>query len=333
MAQIVFGMGTSHTPMLLAADETLSRFQETDSKMRHRDKEGRQVTYGELLEEAHPKLAHLVAPTQLVERQDKARAAAQHLRQVLTATQLEALIVVGDDQNESYLEDCRPAFAIYFGETIRNSNVQHEWYRQNLPEWYLQTRQAFQEDSASRDYPVHAPLAAHLIESLMDMDFDLASSKCLPEGQGQGHAIAYYHRRVMDGQNPVPVVPIFLNTYFPPNQPRPHRCYALGQAIRKAVESFPGEARVAVGASGGLSHFLVDEEFDRAILKACGEKDSDFLKNLPRNKLHAGSSEILNWVTVAGAVEHLDLNWFEYVPGYRTPAGTGTGLSFATWTR
>ena len=35
---------------------------------------------------------------------------------------------------------------------------------------------------------------------------------------------------------------------------------------------------------------------------------------------------------LAGAVEHLDLDWFEYVPGYRTPAGTGTGLSFATWT-
>jgi 3-O-methylgallate 3,4-dioxygenase len=54
------------------------------------------------------------------------------------------------------------------------------------------------------------------------------------------------------------------------------------------------------------------------------------LRNLPRNKLNAGSSEILNWVALAGASEHLDLDWFEYVPGYRTPAGTGTGLSFAT---
>jgi hypothetical protein len=80
-----------------------------------------------------------------------------------------------------------------------------------------------------------------------------------------------------------------------------------------------------------LSHFLVDEDFDRAILKACADKDAEFLRNLPRHKLNAGSSEILNWVAVAGAVEHLDLNWFEYVPGYRTPAGTGTGLSFATW--
>ena len=80
-----------------------------------------------------------------------------------------------------------------------------------------------------------------------------------------------------------------------------------------------------------MSHFLVDEEFDRAILKACADKDAKFLQTLPRNKLHSGSSEILNWVGVAGAAEHLDLNWFEYVPGYRTPAGTGTGLSFATW--
>jgi hypothetical protein len=64
---------------------------------------------------------------------------------------------------------------------------------------------------------------------------------------------------------------------------------------------------------------------------ACADKDAGFLQNLPRNKLHAGSSEILNSVGGAGACEHLDLNWFEYVPGYRTPAGTGTGLSFASW--
>ena len=135
----------------------------------------------------------------------------------------------------------------------------------------------------------------------------------------------------MDAAKPVPAVPIFLNTYFPPNQPRPRRCYAFGQAVRQAIESFAGDARVGIAASGGLSHFLVDEDFDRAILKACADKDAGFLQNLPRNKLHAGSSEILNWVALAGAIEHVDLDWFEYVPGYRTPAGTGTGLSFATW--
>jgi 3-O-methylgallate 3,4-dioxygenase len=101
--------------------------------------------------------------------------------------------------------------------------------------------------------------------------------------------------------------------------------------VRKAVEAFPGDARIGVLASGGLSHFLVDEDFDRAILKALANKDRTFLETLPRNKLHAGSSEILNWVAIAGAAEGLNLDWFDYVPGYRTPAGTGTGMSFATW--
>ncbi|MFL6947229.1 MAG: extradiol ring-cleavage dioxygenase [Xanthobacteraceae bacterium] len=332
MAKIVLGMGTSHTPMLLASNETLPRFVETDQNIKHRDKDGRPVTYGELLEKADPRLAHLVAPANLVARQDKARTAARHLEEVLSGAKLDALVVMGDDQNESYKEDCRPAFAIYYGETIRNSNEQHESYRTRFPEWYVENRQGFFERDTPRDYPVHSALAVHLIEKLMDADFDMASSQTLPNGEGEGHAIAYVHRRVMDEANPIPVVPIFLNTYYPPNQPRPRRCYAFGQALRQAIESFSGEARVGIVASGGLSHFLVDEEFDRAILKACTDKDAAFLENLPRNKLHAGSSEILNWVALAGAVEHLDLDWFEYVPGYRTPAGTGTGLSFASWT-
>jgi 3-O-methylgallate 3,4-dioxygenase len=329
MAKITFAAGTSHTPMLLATDETLPRFLETDSLMKHRDKEGRPVTYGDLLEKADPKLADMVAPKNLVARQNVAREAAKHLRQALVAAKLDALIVMGDDQNESYLEDCRPAFAVYYGETIRNNVTQHKTYA-HLPEWYIKNRQGFFEASAPRDYPVHAGLATHLIESLMDTGFDLASSKSLREGEGEGHAIAYVHRHVVAAENPVPVVPVFLNTYYPPNQPRPARCYAFGQAVRRAVEAFTGDLRVGVIASGGLSHFLVDEDLDRAILKAIADKQADFLRNLPRNKLQAGSSEILNWVALAGASEHLDLNWFEYVPGYRTPAGTGTGLSFAT---
>ncbi|MCC6887006.1 MAG: extradiol ring-cleavage dioxygenase [Hyphomicrobiales bacterium] len=331
MARIVLGLGTSHTPMLFASDSTLERFIETDRTIKHRDKEGRPVTYGELLEKADPKMADMVAPAHLVARQNVARAAIARLQRTLADAQLDALIVIGDDQNESYKEDCRPAFAIYFGETIRNSNEQHAYYRQHFPDWYVQNRQAFFEDDIPRDYPVHAELALHLIEWLMDTDFDLAASKCLPEDEGEGHAIAYVHRRVMDPQRPLPAVPVFINTYFPPSQPRPKRCYAFGQAVRRAVEAFPGNERIGVLASGGLSHFLVDEDFDRAVLKACADKDAAFLRSLPRNKLHAGSSEILNWVCVAGAVEHLDLDWYEYVPGYRTPAGTGTGLSFASW--
>jgi hypothetical protein len=331
MAKIVLGAGSSHTPMLLASDETLPRFQETDQKIKHRDKEGRPATYAELLERADPKMAAMVAPAELVARQNKVRAAMGHLSRTLNGANLDTLIVMSDDQDEAYLEDARPTFAIYYGDTILNSNEQHEQYHQRFPEWYVKNRQGFFEEIKPREYPVDAKLALHLIDHLMEHGFDPASSKRMREGEGEGHGMAYVHRRLMDEKKPIPIVPVFLNTYFPPNQPRPRRCYELGQAIRVAVESYPGSARVGIIASGGLSHFLVDEDFDRAILKACADKDAKFLQNLPRNKLHSGSSEILNWVGVAGATEHLDLNWFEYVPGYRTPAGTGTGLSFASW--
>ena len=65
----------------------------------------------------------------------------------------------------------------------------------------------------------------------------------------------------------------------------------------------------------------------------CGlrSKDAAAIQNLPREKLNSGSSEIRNWICVAGAVEHLSLEWSAYEPGYRTPAGTGTGLGFVFW--
>ena len=101
----------------------------------------------------------------------------------------------------------------------------------------------------------------------------------------------------------------------------PEDCHYCSQsAVSTAeIEKYPFMAREKILAAA-----------DRAIIKALADKDADFLRNLPRNKLNAGSSEILNWVALGGASEHLDLDWFEYVPGYRTPAGTGTGLSFAT---
>ncbi len=163
MAKIVLGMGTSHTPMLLASDETLPRFLETDMKIKHRDKDGNPQSYEDLLLKADPQLSGMVTPEQLVVRQNDARAATRRLRQVLANAKLDALIVLGDDQNESYLEDCRPAFAVYYGDTIRNDNKQHETYS-HLPEWYIKNRAAFFEPEKPRDYPVHSALAVHLIE-------------------------------------------------------------------------------------------------------------------------------------------------------------------------
>jgi 3-O-methylgallate 3,4-dioxygenase len=129
----------------------------------------------------------------------------------------------------------------------------------------------------------------------------------------------------------LPVVPIFLNTYNPPNPPLPKRCVRLGGALKELIEAFPGDLRVGVLASGGLSHFVVDEALDHLVIDAIKRKDLDLLARLDPRQLKAGSSEIRNWIVVASAATHLDLKWISYTPSYRTPAGTGIGLGFASW--
>ena len=84
-------------------------------------------------------------------------------------------------------------------------------------------------------------------------------------------------------------------------------------------------------ASGGLSHFVVDQELDQAVMGYLRNKDVVQLSRLPRERLESGNSEIRSWITVGGATEHLDLQWYDYVPCYRTPAGTGVGMCFAEW--
>ena len=125
--------------------------------------------------------------------------------------------------------------------------------------------------------------------------------------------------------------PLIVNTFDPPNQPTPRRCQQLGRALGELVAAYPEDLRVGVLASGGLSHFVVDEELDRGIIDAIRRKDSAWLGALDPKQLQAGSSEIRNWLVAVEAVKHLDLEWVEYVPGYRSPALTGTGLCFAAW--
>jgi 3-O-methylgallate 3,4-dioxygenase len=124
---------------------------------------------------------------------------------------------------------------------------------------------------------------------------------------------------------------VILNTFDPPNQPTPRRCVALGAALRELIAAWPQDLRVGVIASGGLSHFVVDEALDQQVITAIRNKDSATLAALDPKLLQAGSSEIRNWLVVGEMARDLDFEWIDYVPGYRSPALTGTGLAFAAW--
>ncbi len=246
------------------------------------------------------------------------------MRDDIAAAALDALIVIGDDQEELFDYSNMPAIGVYYGETISNA-------RAGLAKGPLDiARMRFQETDGDVAYPCHAGLARHLIDALQQRDFDLSAMARTAPGKFEGHAISFVHRFLM-GAVPVPVVPVFLNAYYPPNQPSPARCLSLGAAIARAIDTFPGEARIGVLASGGLSHFLVDEAFDHAVIDALRRHDMAFFRSAPLHKLQSGSSEIRNWICLAGAVEGLALDWVSYNPGYRTPALTGTGLCFASF--
>src|SRR4029077_9632763 len=88
----------------------------------------------------------------------------------------------------------------------------------------------------------------------------------------------------------------------------------------------PVDARIGAMASGGLSHFVVDEPFDHALIEALRRKDAAFFRAAPLTKLMSGSSEMRNWICLAGTLGPLEMQWVSYVPGYRTPALSGTGL-------
>lgn len=327
MARITLGIGTSHTPMLNAPVEDWPRFIDRDRVRAHLHKDGRAATYEELLAAAGESIAPELRPEVLARKHASAMAAVQALGDALRGARLDALVVVGDDQKELFDTDNLPAVLVYCGPTMRNVPL---GAHAPGPDWARAASSRYYEREHPREYPVAQALARHMVDQLMEKDFEVSIAERMREGMGEGHAFGFVRHRLLEG-DPLPVVPVFLNTYYPPNQPTPRRCSLLGGEIRRAIESFPGDARVGILASGGLSHFTVDEELDGEVVRALRERDTQALWALPRARLNAGNSEIRNWICMAGATEHLQLRWLEYLPAYRTPAGTGTGLCFALW--
>lgn len=92
--------------------------------------------------------------------------------------------------------------------------------------------------------------AGALAAAVVAAGFDPAISARMQIDHGQGHAIQYLLRDI-----PVPVVPLVVNVFAPP-LPSMRRCVDLGAALAQAIRAIPDDRRVAVIASGGLSHQL-----------------------------------------------------------------------------
>jgi len=265
MAEVTLGIGSSHSPMLSTPHEAFAGLTELDR--------ARLPDFDVKARENAAWIGRELAAEVTRERHEATQTAIRHLSGILAEEAPDVVVVIGDDQNEWFSPDNQPALCIYWGEAVENLPPP----RESVPPLRRLSYWGLYGDGANRAFPVDAALGRHLVEALThDFDFDVAHIRVQPRHGPFGHAWSFVHQRLM-GDQVVPIVPVLLNTYYPPNQPTPKRCYQLGRAIRQAIEGWPIPKRVAIVASGGLSHFFVDEELDRSVLDMLAKKDGEAL--------------------------------------------------------
>ena len=329
MAEIVLGLGTSHGPMLSTPPDKWDLRIPDDLRSRHHFK-GKTWSFDELVaERADENLAAQITPDVWRERHARCRAALATLAHVYAESRPDVAVIVGNDQMEIFDDTLLPAFSVLWGPEIVNA-------------MYSEERLARLPPGIPISVPGHIPpggaiyesvpeLGRHIIESAIADGFDVASMKRLPKDETP-HAFGFVFRQIMEDRV-TPTVPVVLNTFYPPNQPTVRRCYEFGKSIARAIESWDSDARVALIASGGLTHFVIDEEVDRVFLDAIADREIERVELLGESIFQAGTSEVKNWVPVAGAMAGLGFTptIVDYVPCYRSLAGTGNAMGFVQW--
>jgi len=343
VAKVVLGLGASHAPQINIPPAMWTIHGEGD-KTETTDMflpDMRAVSYEEALTHADPSLAKEINAKTWQTRWDACQEGVAGVNKALVDADPDVLVMFAADLSALFLEDDMAAVSVYTDDTIVNvprpmtpdtppSNVAAAWAN------------GWGEGAVDKPYPVASDLAGHLLEQLTKEKFDVIPARYLSDKSGMGVQMAFACNRIM-GDKVIPVVPVFQSPFVSKGDAVPKPSYALGQAVRAAIESAAGDARVAVLGIGGLSHFIVNEELDRSIIQAMKEHDGDFLSSvsLPLDQRAKGStdrqrrpgmtSQTRNWFATAGAADGLQMDLIDYIPCYRTPAGTGCGVCFAKW--
>jgi protocatechuate 4,5-dioxygenase beta chain len=176
----------------------------------------------------------------------------------------------------------------------------------------------------------HPELASHITQCVIQSDFDLTVVNRMDVDHGLTVPLS-----LMFGQPqawPCKVIPFAVNVVqFPP--PSGNRCYQLGRAIRRAIDSFDGNLKVQVWGTGGMSHQLqgpraglINTEFDTQFLdKLPGDPEALARIPLVQYIRDAGSEgiELVMWLIMRGAldVQVREVHRFYHVPASNTAVG------------
>lgn len=211
----------------------------------------------------------------------------------LDATRADAIVVIANDHFNTFFLNNFPTFAIGVADLAFGPNDQTR-----MPHY---------------DLTVEASLAAHIRNVAIRDGFDLA----VTQEFGVDHAMLVPLHYLTDGIK-VPVVPIWVNAFVKP-LPTAKRCYALGRAVRGAIDSLAGDMRVAVVGTGSFSleiggpkidpgkrNSVPDLAWSMHIHRRIAEARIDELveEATPERMWQAGNigGELLNWIVTLGVI-------------------------------
>ena len=202
----------------------------------------------------------------------------------------DVVVVLYNDHGLNFFLDKMPTFAVGAAESYVNADEG----------WGLPVRPPYKGD---------AELSWQIINGVMAEDFDLVT--CQEMSVDHAFVVPMQLLWPEGGAKPIPAIPVTINSIQHP-LPRAERCYKLGQAIGRAIESYPKDCKVVLLATGGLSHQLdgtragfINKEFDLW----CMDKivnDPEALAKLTTKEIieKAGSQgvEVMCWIAMRGAM-------------------------------
>lgn len=228
--------------------------------------------------------AILKNPDAAPERSHKLATAWERMAAEIRDARPDALIVVATDHYETFGLEHYPTFCLGMAEEYEG------WGEFGNPDGAV---------------PGSAEISAGVLSGLLDRGFDVARSHEMP--LDHSFMVPLVRLDLLD----VPVIPLFVNCNTPP-LPSLRRCHRLGAALREAVAALPGERRIGVLATGGVSHWVglprfgdVNEDWDRHFLALLGadriEEILDWTDGEIEENAGNGALEIRTWLLAHGA--------------------------------
>lgn len=242
----------------------------------------------------------------------QARRALDEMRDRLQAARPDVVVLFSNDHLLNWPINNTPEYTVGIG---REHVGPADWY----DEWLA---------LAKYRIPGHPALARHLVNEGARRRLALAYLREMQFDDGVSVPMHY-----LNADGGIPLVPVTMNCTVPPI-PTPPRAYQVGTTLREIIRAYPGPERVAVLATGGLSHepggpryFWVDEEFDRWFLGLLKQGDhATLVRECTLERMEAagsgGTAELLAWILVlaftTGPAEVL-----AYMPAVAWRSGTG----------